>query len=85
MQKNNIDAITYFEVIGRGQLERPNSERIIQGYRINETFVRDFVGRNPVELIVEDAKVTETINMINQDGIIKGNIFVSDISESHEF
>lgn len=28
LQKNNIDAITYFEVIGRGQLERPNSERI---------------------------------------------------------
>jgi hypothetical protein len=35
LQKNKIDAITYFEVIGRERLERPNSERFTQGHRTN--------------------------------------------------
>jgi nitrogen regulatory protein PII len=84
LQKNNINAVTYFDVMGRGQLERPVLEKIVQGYRTNETFVPDFVNRIRVELIVEDAQVMEIINTIKQDGNIKGNIFVFDVSESHE-
>src|SRR5919107_363886 len=83
LQKNNIDAITYFDIMGKGQLERPSSERIIQGYRTNETFVPEFASRIRVELIVEDPKVMEIIDAIKRDGNIKGNIFVFDILDSY--
>jgi nitrogen regulatory protein PII len=84
LQKNDIDTITYFDVMGRGRLERPSYERIVDGYRTNQTFVQNFVSRLRIELIVEDAKAKEIINTIKQDGNIKGNIFVYDVSESHE-
>ncbi len=84
LQKNDIDTITYFDVMGRGRLERPSYERIVEGYRTNLTIVPDFVSRLRIELIVEDAKAKEIINTIKQDGNIKGNIFVYDVSESHE-
>jgi nitrogen regulatory protein PII len=84
LQKKGIDTITYFDVMGRGRLERPSYERIVDGYRTNQTFVQDFVSRLRIELIVEDAKAKEIINTIKQDGNIKGNIFVYDVSESHE-
>ena len=82
--KKGIDNITYFDVMGRGRLERPSYERIVQGYRTNQTFVPDFVSRLRIELIVEDAKAKDITNTIKQDGNIKGNIFVYDVSESHE-
>ena len=84
LQKKGIDTITYFDVMGRGRLERPSYERIVQGYRTNQTFVPDFVSRLRIELIVEDAKAKEITHTIKQDGNIKGNIFVYDVSESHE-
>src|ERR687893_914972 len=83
LQKNDIDAITYFDVMDRGRLERPSYERIVQGYRTDQTIVPDFVSRLRIELIVEDAKAKEIINTIRQDGNIKGNIFVYDVSESY--
>ncbi len=70
--------------MGRGRLERPSYERVVQGYRTNQTIVPDFVSRLRVELIVEDAKAKEITNTIKHDGNIKGNIFVYDVSESHE-
>ncbi len=84
LQRKGIDTITYFDVMGRGRLERPSYERIVQGYRTNQTFVPDFVSRLRVELIVEDAKANEITNAIKHDCDIKGNIFVYDVSESHE-
>jgi nitrogen regulatory protein PII len=84
LQKKGIDTVTYFDVMGRGRLERPSYERIVQGYRTSQTIVPDFVSRLRIELIVEDAKAKEIINAIKQDGNIKGNIFVYDVSESHE-
>jgi nitrogen regulatory protein PII len=84
LQKNDIDTITYFDVMGRGRLERPSHERIVDGYRTNQTIVPDFVSRLRIELIVEDAKAKEITNAIRQDGNIKGNIFVYDVAESHE-
>ncbi len=84
LQKNGIDVITYFDVMGRGRLERPTYERIVQGYKTNQTFVPDFVRRLRIELIVEDAKAKEITNTIKQDGNVKGNIFVYEVSESHE-
>ncbi len=84
MQKNDIDTITYFDVMGRGRLERPSYERVVQGYRTNQTIVPDLVSRLRVELILEDAKAKEITNAIKQEGNIEGNIFVYDISESHE-
>jgi nitrogen regulatory protein PII len=84
LQKNDIDTITYFDVMGRGKLERPSYERIVQGYRTDQTIVPDFASRLRIELIVEDAKAKEIINAIKQDGNIKGNIFVYEVSESYE-
>ena len=84
LQKKGIDTITYFDVMGRGRLERPSYERIVQGYRTGRTIVPDFVSRLRIELIVEDAKAKEITNTIKQDGNIQGNIFVYDVSESHE-
>ena len=84
LQKNDIDTITYFDVMGRGKLERQSYERIVQGYRTNQTIVPDFVSRLRIELIVDDAKSKEIISLIKQDGGIKGNIFVYDVSESYE-
>ena len=84
LQKEGIDTMTYFDVMGRGKLERPSHERIVQGYRTNQTIVPDFVSRLRLELIVEDAKAKEIINAIKQNDTIKGNIFVFDVSESHE-
>ncbi len=78
LQKNGIDTITYFDVMGRVKLERPSLERIVQGYRTSQTFVPEFVSRLRIELIVEDAKAKEITNTIKQDGNIKGNIFVYD-------
>ncbi len=54
-----------------GNQKDPIQNGFIQGYRTNETFVPDFVSRIRVELTVEDAKVTEIINTIKQDGNIK--------------
>ncbi|HYO05516.1 MAG TPA: P-II family nitrogen regulator [Phototrophicaceae bacterium] len=84
LQKKGIDTITYFDVMGRGRLERPSYERIVQGYRTNQSVVPAFVSRLRIELIVEDAKAKKITNVIKQDGNIKGNIFVYDVSESHE-
>lgn len=84
LQKKGIDTITYFDVMGRGRLEKPSYDRVVQGYRTGQTIVPDFVSRLRIELIVEDAKAKEITNTIKQDGNIKGNIFVYDVSESHE-
>ena len=84
LQKKGIDTIAYFDVMGRGRLERPSYERIVQGYRTGQTLVPDFVSRLRIELIVDDAKAKEITDTIKQVGNIKGNIFVYDVSESHE-
>ncbi len=82
LQKNNVDAISYFNIMGQGSLERAPSEKIIQGYRTEETFVPEFARRTRVEIIVPDPKVKEITDAIKQDGTIKGDIFIFDISES---
>ena len=84
LQEVNVDGITYFDIMGRGSIEREPSERIVQGYRTNETFVPEFARRIRVETIVPDSKVEKIINAIKQSGTYQGKIFISDISESHE-
>src|SRR3978361_1841687 len=82
LQEVNVDGITYFDIMGRGSIEREPSERIVQGYRTNETFVPEFARRIRVETIVPDAKVKEIIDAVKQDGSIKGKIFITDVLES---
>ncbi len=78
---NKVEGISYYDIYGRGKLERKASERIVQGYRTNEMFTPEFVKRIKVEVIILDEKVQDIINSIKKTPTIKGKLVVSDVTE----
>jgi len=81
LHNNQVEGISYYEILGQGKLERSASERIVQGYRTNEMFIPEFVKRIKVEIIILDEKVQSITNSIKNDHSIKGKLVVSDITE----
>lgn len=84
LQENEVDGISYFNIVGQGKLERKFSERKVKEYITQEKFVPPFARRTRVETIVPDDKVNTLINAIKQSGTFQGKIFISDVLESHD-
>ncbi len=84
LHENEVDGISYFDIMGQGSLERESSERIVQGYETQEKFIPEFARRTRVETIVPDNKVDKIISAIKKDENVKGKIFVFDVLESHD-
>jgi nitrogen regulatory protein P-II 1 len=84
LENCQVEGFSYYDIMGRGKLERNVSEKIVQGYRTEEKFIPEFVRRTKVEVIVPDVKVEEIINAIKQDASIKGKIVISDIVETQD-
>ena len=81
---NQVDAITYFDVMGQGHLEREATERIVQGYKTGEKYTPEFARRTRVETIVPDSKANVLIEALKSDANIQGRVFVFDVPESQD-
>ena len=58
LRQNNVEGISYFDISGRGKLERPEIKKNIdeyQTYRIEQKFIPEFVTRKRVEVVVNDS------------------------------
>jgi nitrogen regulatory protein P-II 1 len=84
LQENEVDGISYFNIVGQGKLEKKFSEIKIKEYVTQEKFVPPFAGRTRVETIVPDDKVDKIINAIKESGTFQGRIFICDVLESHD-
>ncbi len=84
LYENNVEGITYFNIMGQGELERKFRENLAKGYKTQEKFAPVFVRRIRVETIVPEHKVKEIVESIKQKGIFQGKIFICDISESYD-
>ncbi len=84
LQENEVDGISYFNIVGQGKLEKKFSERNVKEFITQEKFAPSFARRTRVETIVPDNKVDKIISAIKQSGTYQGKIFICDIPESYE-
>ncbi|HXS60058.1 MAG TPA: P-II family nitrogen regulator [Candidatus Sulfopaludibacter sp.] len=84
LQENDVDGISYFNIVGQGKLEKKFSERKVKEYVTQEKFAPPFARRTRVETIVPDAKVDTIINAIKKSGTFQGKVFICDVSESYD-
>ena len=80
---NQVEAITYFDVMGQGHLEREATEKIVQGYKTGEKYTPEFARRTRIETIVPDSKASLIVEALKSDANILGRVFISDMPESH--
>ncbi len=83
LYENKVEGISYFNIMGQGELERKFNERPIE-YKTQEKYVPGFARRTRVETIVPDSKVNEIIESIKKSGSFQGKIFICDITESFD-
>ena len=81
---NEVEAITYFDVMGQGHLEREATERIVQGYKTGEKYTPEFARRTRIETIVPDSKANLLIEALKNDANIQGRVFIFDMPEAHD-
>jgi len=81
---NQVDGITYFDIMGQGPLDREATERIVQGYKTGEKYTPEFARRTRIETIVSDSKANSIIEALKGNANIHGKIFIFDVSESHD-
>ena len=80
---NQVDAITYFDVMGQGHLEREAKERIVQGYKTGERYTPEFVRRTRVEtIVIDDSKANAIVEALKAHPDIHGRVFVYDVPDS---
>ena len=84
LYQNKVEGISYFNIMGQGELERKFRERMKEGYKTQEKFVPAFAPRVRIETIVPEEKVKEIIDAIKLNGTFLGKIFVFDVSESYD-
>lgn len=82
LTENKVEGISYFEVQGRGKLERETEVRTLEGYKTKKKFTPEFLGRIRVETIVKDLACEDIIKRIKEDKSIQGKIFVFNVEES---
>ncbi|MDN5845029.1 MAG: P-II family nitrogen regulator [Candidatus Nitrosocosmicus sp.] len=81
---NQVDGITYFDIMGQGHLDRESTERIVQGYKTGEKYTPEFARRTRIETVVSDSKVNLITEALKKDANVHGRIFIFDISESQD-
>jgi nitrogen regulatory protein P-II 1 len=81
---NQVDAITYFDVMGQGHLEREATERIVQGYKTGEKYTPEFARRTRIETIIPDSKENTIVEALKADANIQGRVFIYDVAESQD-
>ena len=81
---NQVDAITYFDVMGQGHLEREATERIVQGYKTGEKYTPEFARRTRIETIISDSKASTVVEALKADANIQGRVFIYDVAESQD-
>jgi nitrogen regulatory protein P-II 1 len=81
---NQVEAITYFDIMGQGHLEREANERIVQGYKTGEKFTPEFARRTRIETVVPDSKASSLVEALKSDVNIHGRVFIYDMPESHD-
>ncbi len=81
---NQVDAITYFDVMGQGHLEREATERIVQGYKTGEKYTPEFARRTRIETIIPDSKANTVVEALKADANIQGRVFIYDVAESQD-
>jgi nitrogen regulatory protein P-II 1 len=81
---NQVEAITYFDIMGQGHLEREATERIVQGYKTGEKFTPEFARRTRIETVVPDSKASSLVEALKSDVNIHGRVFIYDMPESHD-
>ena len=83
LTESGVEGITYFDVQGRGKLDREKKEeRTLEGYRTGKKHTPDFATRSRVESIVTDSTYADIMTRIRQDKSIKGKVIVYNVEES---
>lgn len=82
LTESGVEGITYFDIQGRGKLDRETEERTLEGYRTGKKYTPDFAARLRVESIVTDSTYADVMTRIRQDKSIKGKVFVYNVEES---
>ncbi len=81
---NQVEAITYFDVMGQGHLEREATERIVQGYKTGEKYTPEFARRTRIETIVPDSKASSLVEALKSDPDIQGRVFIYEMPETYD-
>lgn len=82
LTENKVEGISFFEVQGRGKLDRETEARTLEGYKTGKKFTPEFLGRIRVETIVTDLAYEDIVKRIREDKSIQGKIFVFNVEES---
>ena len=81
LTNENLDGITYFDVSGRGKLEREQIEEIVHVYKSGKKYTPDYVNRKRFEVVVPDAEAQNIIDDIKKSGEIHGKVFIYTIDD----
>ena len=88
LHKHNAGGMVFYEVNGRGRIERDQIPEMVRSYMTGRKVTPEFVKRTKIETVVTDSAAKEIIgeitNSIGSESDPRGMIFVKDVSSAHE-
>ena len=88
LHKYNAGGMVFYEVNGRGRIERDQIPEMVRSYMTGRKVTPEFVKRTKIETVVTDSAAKEIIgeitNSIGSESDPRGMIFVKDVSSAYE-
>ena len=88
LHKHNAGGMVFYEVNGRGRIERDQMPEMVRSYMTGRKVTPEFAKRTKIETVVTDSAAKEIIgeitNSIGSESDPRGMIFVKDVSSAYE-
>lgn len=88
LHKHNAGGMVFYEVNGRGRIERDQMPEMVRSYMTGRKVTPEFAKRTKIETVVTDSAAEEIIgeitNCIGSESDPRGMIFVKDVSSAYE-
>jgi nitrogen regulatory protein P-II 1 len=88
LHKHNAGGMVFYEVNGRGRIERDQMPEMVRSYMTGRKVTPEFAKRTKIETVVTDSAAEEIIgeitNSIGSESDPRGMIFVKDVSSAYE-
>ena len=88
LHKHNAGGMVFYEVNGRGRVERDQMPEMVRSYMTGRKVTPEFAKRTKIESVITDLAAKEIIeeitNSIGSESDPRGMIFVKDVSSAYE-